>query len=202
MRAVRAHSMITYRLQIILLIVLATVSSIVAAQTDHVAVDKAIYGFEKALPQGWTVIERQFDAIPYGHHFCDDYNGLKGTKLIVIGPDPVQVVWTSLSGETISTTLAKESLELWFMPPNYRDSQTAWLCLHRPIQPIAILEDPSIIIFGRPSHQLNSKTAWLKLLTKAQAISWPESPANDRSKISWSNWEQDIRLAVQKWLQK
>jgi len=82
--------MIAYRLQIILLIVLATVSSIAAAQTDRVTVDQAIYGFEKALPQGWTVIERQFDAIPYGHHFCDDYNGLKGTKLIVIGPDPVQ----------------------------------------------------------------------------------------------------------------
>ncbi|MBA6328517.1 hypothetical protein H4J46_11280 [Colwellia sp. MB02u-6] len=88
------------------------------------------------------------------------------------------------------------------MPSNYRDSQAAWLCLHRPIQPVAILEDLSVVIFGRPSHQLNSKTAWLELLTKAQAISWPESPANDRSKISWSNWEQDIRVAVQKWLQK
>jgi len=194
--------MITYRLQIILLIVLATASSIAVAQTGRAAMDQAIYRFEKALPQGWMVVERQLDAVPYGHHFCDDYRGPKGTKLVLVGPAPVRVVWTSCSGETMSTPLAKESLELWFMPPGYRDSRMAWLCFHRPVQPIEILKGPSVAVFGRPSHQLNSKIAWLELLAKAQAISWPESPANDRSKISWSNWEEDIRLAVQKGLHK
>ena len=73
----------------------------------------------------------------------------------------------------------------------------AWLCFHRPIQPTAILVGQFVSIFGRPSHRLNSKTVLSKLLTKAKTISWPQSPANDRTQITWSNWEDDIRMAVQ-----
>ena len=198
----RTYSMISKLSRILVLVVLVSLVLITVAQTGQPDIAFTINAFEKALPEGWSVAERTLGEIPYGHHYCDDYAGPKGTKVVVVGPKSVHVVWTSLSGQIINSPIAMESLELWFMPPEYQDSRMAWFCLHRPIQPVAILQNSSVLVFGRPSHRLNSKTSLSELLTKASIISWPKSPANDRSQISWASWEKDTRLSVQNSLPK
>lgn len=163
------------------------------------SIDRAISAFENVLPAGWTVAERKPNEYPWGHHFCDDYSGPKGTKITVVGPKTVSVVWTSRSGEPRQTPIAKESLEVWFMPPEYRDSWTAWLCFHRPIQPVTVLKTSQVGVFGRPSHFLNSQDEFRReVLDKAQFVSWPESPHHDYSKISWSTWTRDIGGTLRK----
>jgi hypothetical protein len=179
-----------------------TIWTIAAAQ-GTAAVGDAISVFEKGLPAGWSVAERKANEYPWGHHFCDDYSGSKGTKVTVVGPKPVSVVWVSSTGESRQTPIAKESLEIWFMPPEYRDSWTAWLCFHRPIQPIEVLNNSRVRIYGRPSHRLNSEEEFRRqVLEQAQSVSWPGSPENDRSTLSWSTWTRDIEGTVRKSISK
>ena len=149
-----------------LLLILATSSTIATGQAVGPGLDRAISVFEKALPQGWSVAERKPNDFPWGHHFCDDYAGPKGTKVVVVGPKPVQVAWMSRSGESLSTPVAKESLEVWFMPPEYKDNWSSWLCFHRPVQPIAVLKGPSVSVFGRPSHRLTQKQNFVNCFRK------------------------------------
>lgn len=170
-----------------------------AAAHGAVGVDDAISALEESLPANWSVAERKANEFPWGHHFCEDYVGPKGTKLTVVGPTPVSVSWTKKTGESRQTPVAKESLELWFMPPEYRDSWTAWLCFQRPVQPVNVLSNSKVRIYGYPSHRLNSEEEFrVKVLDQAQTVSWPASPANDRSKLSWSTWAKDIESRLRK----
>jgi len=175
-------------------------SAIAFAQfTSAADVDRAVVVFEKILPSGWSVAERKMNEYPWGHHFCDDYHGPMGTKVTAVGPSAVSVVWVSRIGEKLTTPVATESLEVWFMPPEYKDSSTAWLCSHRPIQPIAIATSPRLGVFGRPSHRIKSEEEFRReVLDKAQFVSWPESPEHNRSKLSWSTWERDMAAALRK----
>ena len=170
-----------------------------AAAQNPSGIDQAISAFEKQLPAGWSVAERRSNEYPWGHHFCDDYAGPRGTKITLVGPKAVSVVWTSRSGEPRQTPLAKEALEIWFMPPEYRDSWIAWLCFSRPVQPVTVLKASKVSVYGRPSHRLNSEEEFRReVLDKAQFVSWPESPHHDYSKLSWSTWTGDIERTLKK----
>ena len=170
-----------------------------AAAQNASGIERAISAFEKQLPGGWSVAERTPNEYPWGHHFCDEYAGPKGTKLTLVGPKAVSVVWTSRSGEPRQTPIAKESLEVWFMPPEYRDSWIAWLCLSRPVQPVTVLKTSQVSVFGRPSHRLNSEDEFRReVLDKAQFVTWPESPHHDYSRLSWSTWTRDIESLLKK----
>ncbi len=170
---------------------------VVSAQAESDPINNLLSRFEKSLPDGWKVVKKQIDSIPYGHHFCDKYEGEKGIKLVITGPTLIDVVWTSESGETFKEPVAAESLDIWFMPGDYHNNKWAWLCFHRPLQPLEILRNQSFSIFGRPGHHLISELKWHELLTKVKAISWPESPAENHSKISWTNWVDDIRRSLE-----
>jgi hypothetical protein len=188
-----------YRLRAVTLLIATGIAAGIAAAQDQSGIDNAISVLEKTLPAGWAIAEQKANEYPWGHHFCDEYTGAKGTMITVVGPKPVNVVWTSAAGERLETPIAKESLQLWFMPPKYRDNWTAWLCFSRPIQPVTVLKTSQVAGFGRPSHRLNSEDEFRReILEKAQFVSWPDSPEHKRSNLSWANWAQDIQRALQK----
>jgi hypothetical protein len=161
--------------------------------------DQIMSAFERGLPAGWSVAKRSSNKYPRGHHDCDDYAGITGTEIVVVGPTAVNIVWTSKAGELRQSPIAKEALDVWFMPSEYRDSRTNWLCFTRRLQPIAILKTSHISVFGSPSIHFNSKEeAKREVFDQALSWDWPQSPHNDYSKLSWSTWRRDIETALRK----
>jgi hypothetical protein len=171
------------------------VTGVAGAQTQP-ALEATARAVEEALPTGWTVAERKSNEFPWGHHWCEDYSGPKGIQIIVVGPKPVSVQMKMKDGISQAFPIAKESLELWVMPPEYRDSWKAWLCFSRPIQPTSIAAVAGARIYGRPAHRLNSEAEFKDLLSKAHAVSWPSSPWNDPATFSWATWARDVEVAA------
>ena len=160
-------------------------------------IEQAIAIVIDTLPAAWRLVETKQNQYPYGHHFCGGYDGLKGTKLTIVGPNSVSVQWTTESGEERVSKVAVESIELWFMPANYKDASFAWLCFHRPVQPVQVFTSSRIRVFGRTSHRLDPPDAFARdILPKASSIRWPDSPANNPSLISWQQWSKDIATAL------
>lgn len=168
----------------------------IASAQNHSVLDTTVGAIEKALPAGWALAEKKSNEFPWGHHWCDDYAGPKGIQVIAVGPKAVSVQLKMKDGTSQSFPVARESLGLWVMPPEYRDSWRAWLCFSRPIQPTAVAVLPTVRIYGRPAHRLNSEEEFKELLATAQAVSWPESPWNNPAGFSWTTWVRDIEAAA------
>lgn len=149
------------------------------------------------LPTGWTLVNTETGQYPYGHHYCSPYKGEKGYKLTLLGPTAVAANWTTESGEKKSTEVGFESIEVWLMPGEYKDAKFAWLCFHRPVQPLHIVDSFNLQAFGRASHYLDPKDKFMKeVLPKATSIRWPDSPATDPALVSWKTWQSDLAKAL------
>ncbi|MCA1568612.1 MAG: RHS repeat-associated core domain-containing protein [Acidobacteria bacterium] len=109
-----------------------------------------------AMPPGWKLAETIPAQIPWGHNSSGtDKSG--GTKLILVGPQDVEFTWRDSSGGWHSEALAKESLELWIMPPSYRNDPLDALDFHRPTPASLIHSDSSVRVYARPAHRLVSE---------------------------------------------
>src|SRR5947207_8585160 len=96
---------------------------------------------QQSLPPGWSIVQSETGQIPWGHHWCDDYKGVTGTKLVARGIRPVRSSFLSRDdNQWRNVVVGKEALEIWLMPGVYRESRIAWMCHHRPIQPTVVVD--------------------------------------------------------------
>ena len=163
------------------------------APYENPAVQKAITDI---VPQGWNLKEVVPNQFPWGHNRSGAAkNG--GVKLIVVGPQDVECSWRDSSGAWRSEALAKESLELWIMPPSYRESFSDVIDIHRPV-PARLLHDGlSVRVYAQPSSRPASEQRYREILQQAaETGGCPRSPRNGGAPLSWSDWEADINSAL------
>jgi len=165
---------------------------------DTVQLDRAVKAITNSLPVGWTIAERKPDQIPHGHHWNENYTGPKGFLLIVKGIRPVDAEFSDAHEKWNAIHVATESLEIWVMPGNYRDSFFRWLSIGRPIPPTVVLKRSTVKVYARPSHVLISKQQFWRILSKSNGVMWPDSPVNSPELLSWKNWRLNLEEAVKK----
>ncbi|TFG37414.1 MAG: hypothetical protein E4H46_01790 [Desulfobacterales bacterium] len=156
------------------------------------ALNKAI---ESILPDGWGIIETKENEIPWGHYLGQNYEGQRGTLLVLRGPANIQLNWQDREGNWKRIPLAKEVLEICIMHPGYHDSWKRFFFIHRPIPATKIYSGNLGVIFGHPTHRITSESKFKEILSQAKATGWPDSPHNE-GKLSWSTWKSDLNMAI------
>ncbi|HSL22952.1 MAG TPA: hypothetical protein VK886_15575 [Vicinamibacterales bacterium] len=118
--------------------------------------------------------------------------------LVVTGPKPVSVWWSDANGRSHRDPIAVESINIWLMPPAYRNNWRTLLTMHAPPQPDRVFADERVRVYARPSHRLAISEQQFKeqIMTKAAGISGPESPWNEASRLSWGSWQPDLHRAL------
>jgi hypothetical protein len=89
----------------------------------------------KLAPTGWAIAEDAPGQVPEGHYWGDrgrDYQGPRGRRVVFMGPRDVECRWRDRNGAWQHEKVGKETLELWVMPGNYRESWGSWFNLHAP----------------------------------------------------------------------
>jgi hypothetical protein len=154
----------------------------------------------QALPVGWSVVERKEGEIPWGHHWCEDYKGVTGTKLVIRGPARAKSRFRDSEGHWTDVAVGAEALEVWVMPTAYEEGWRNNVCFHRPIQPDSVVASRAVRLYARPAAHQNSdeQALFQEQLAKATAVESPESPWNDPKRISWQSWSADLRRAFEK----
>jgi hypothetical protein len=160
---------------------------------ENPTVQKAIIA---AAPRGWTLAEVVPNQFPWGHNRSGGAkNG--GVKLILVGPQDVECVWRDSSGAWHSEVLAKESLELWIMPPYYYESLSDLINIHRPIPARLVHDGTSVRVYAQPSIRLVSEQRSREVLQQAaETGGCPRAPYNGATQLSWSNWQEDLNRAL------
>ena len=159
---------------------------------DNPAMTKAIV---RVAPPGWKLAETKSDQIPWGHHWSDGYKGHGGTKLTLVGPRDVEFRWSDNSGTPHEEPLAKESLELWIMPGQYREGMSI-LDFHAPVPADLVFSGKAVRIYGQPSHRIVAQQRFQELLKQATATDWPRSPHRRETPLSWAAWKADVERAA------
>jgi hypothetical protein len=137
--------------------------------TSQLAVSGEIYDAVKRIaPVNWEIIQIKEKEIPWGHYWGIDYDGPKGDLLVLEGPADVLFNWQDKSGKWHNAPIAKEALELWIMPPEYKRSWKRFFVFHRPISAKHIFSGELGKVYGRQSHHITSKEEFKKLLSQAK----------------------------------
>ena len=174
------------------LAVLALCTMAFAAHGQSTSLDKAV---ARELPAGWSIVERKDGEIPWGHHWCEEYKGVTGTKFVIRGPLGAKSRFQDSSGAWTDVVVGAEALEVWIMPNTYGEGWRNTFCFHRPIQPEHVADGGSLRIYARPAAHQNAEEErrFKEHLAKATAMESPESPWNDPNRISWQSWRTDLR---------
>jgi len=147
------------------------------------------------------VVQNETGQIPWGHHWCDDYQGVTGTRLIARGIRPFRSSFLSRDdNQWRDVVVGKEALEIWLMPNAYRESRLAWMCHHRPIQPTHVVDLMRLRVYGRPSgHSDAEEKRFFEIqLSASNGVKSAESPWNDPKQLSWQSWRIDLKSALVK----
>lgn len=149
------------------------------------------------MPESWQVLDVKRGVIPYGHYDGVDYKGPQGLLLTVEGSRTVYLHWKDNEGLWHREPLAKESLELWIMPPEYHRSWRRFFSMKGPIPAEKIYSGSAVKIYAKPGHYISDSEALDELISSQEAVStsWPESPSHT-GEISWPNWKNDIKQAI------
>jgi len=169
-----------------------------AVADDTVQLDRAVKAITNSLPAGWTLVERRTNEIPWGHHWNRDYTGPKGLLVIAKGIPPVNAEFRDANGKWHAIHVATESLEIWLMPGNYRDSRFAWWSIGRPIQPTVVVNRGPVKVYARPSQVLISKQQFDETCSKFNGVRWPDSPWNSPELLTWKNWRLNLKETITK----
>ena len=156
---------------------------------------------QQSLPAGWSIVHSETGQIPWGHHWCDDYKGITGTKLVARGIKPVRSSFLSRDdNHWRNVVVGKEALEIWLMPSAYHESRSAWMCHHRPIQPTHVVDLTGLRVYARPSGHSDAeeKRFFDNQLSASNGVKSPESPWNDPKQFSWQTWRIDLKSALVK----
>jgi len=127
------------------------------AHPQSSAIDRAVEAIANALPVGWRITQRKAEQIPWGHHWCEKYEGVKGLELEIKGVRKIRTQFRGKDGIWRAVPVGTEALTVWVMPADYSDSFWAWTCFHAPIQPTSVAKASGVRVWARPSGTLDSK---------------------------------------------
>ncbi len=181
----------TYKSVLLFLLILVC-SGFSMTDTGHDRKKQLIDKIIENIPSKWRLVERKLGVIPYGHYWGSEHEGPKGFSLILEGDEDVYLHWKDNNGLWHQEALAKESLELWIMPPDYSESWKRYFIIHRPKSAELLFPGKSARIYGYPGHRIVSDERFTQIILHAKSTKWPESPAN-KSALSWGTWKEDIR---------
>lgn len=153
--------------------------------------DRLIDNIKKSIPSEWRIAEIKSDVIPRGHYWGLEYKGPKGLSIVLEGPMDVFLHWKDKKGDWHQEALAKESLELWIMPHEYRESWKRFFIIHRPKSAELLFSGRIIKVYVYPAHRGVSDKKFNEILSHAKSTSWPDSPANN-GVLSWKTWKKDL----------
>lgn len=146
---------------------------------------------ETVLPKSWSVAERKPGALPEGHYWGQEYNGVRGEEILLQGGADVHVSWQDGTGDWHSDVVGKEALKLYVMPSTYRESWLRFLIPKRPVAARLLVETPSFKVYAYPSFRITESEKLDQIVKQGKAIRWPDSPENTGS-LSWGTWVTDI----------
>lgn len=151
---------------------------------------------ESVLPKGWTIVERQSAVFPYGHYWGQEYVGVRGDKLVIQGVADINFSWQDSIGLWHTVAGAKEALEIYVMPPAYRESLLRFFKPMRPKAAHLILEGKSVKVYAYLSAWVTEKDMVMieQRVKQSQSSYWADSPKSTGS-LTWNNWSNDIERA-------
>lgn len=162
-------------------------------------VAQAISAIAGTLPASWSVAEREEGQVPGGHYWGDwgaNYQGPKGTRIVLAGPQPTYFCWQSKSGEWKREPLGRESINVWFMPGDYSQGFWSWVNPHAPARAPLVFAGRTVKLFAQVSgHLFDEDKAKLKeILAGAMAAGCSNGGESERS---WLTWREDIARGME-----
>ena len=151
---------------------------------------------QSVLPSQWRIVEIKDNELPWGHYWSTDYKGKKGQMIIIEGPSEVSCNIRDNAGKWNTLPVAKETIELWIMPPDYKDTWKRFLDPHRPVPAKEIFGSKIGKVYGKTAHRLKDEKQFRELLKNVTEICWPDSPHNN-GKVSWQSWQEDMKKKLQ-----
>lgn len=146
---------------------------------------------ERGLPRAWMIVEKNPAALPQGHYWGQDYDGVRGEEIVLQGSEDVKVSWQDATGNWHTEAIGKEALRLYVMPKDYRESMLRFLILKRPPTAALLIETESAKVYAQPSFRVVEKDRLDRIVKQAQAVSWPANPART-GLLTWEAWRSDL----------
>ena len=147
----------------------------------------------KLAPAGWLIAEEAPGQVPEGHYWGDrgrDYQGPRGRHVVFMGPRDVEFTWRDRNGAWQREKLGKETLELWIMPGNYRESWASWFNLHAPPAAELIFAGTNVKVYSKPSARVTSEARFKEILKDATET---RGMGSSDDGLSWSTWRSDLK---------
>jgi hypothetical protein len=110
----------------------------------------------------------------------------------------VNFQWRDHQKQLHQEAIAKEALKLWIMPPEYHESWKRHFMFHRPIPAILIEAGEAAKVYGFQTHHIVNRPKFEARLKEAIFTSWPNSPHDEGSPLSWKSWRKDLKTVLKK----
>jgi hypothetical protein len=172
------------------------------AETSSYSNDHIFHAIQNSLPSNWKIVERKSNKIPHGHYWGLEYKGRLGQEIVIQGPTEVMFRWRDRDGKFHQVPLAKETLKVWIMPPDYSESWKRHFMFHRPIPAMIIVAGEGVKVYGFQTHRIVNENEFKDLLKQATETAWPNSPHDHNGCLSWSNWRKDLSDALNSVVEK
>lgn len=181
----------------ILIVVFSFCIVSIAMVSDYNELEYYAKIIEDSMPDSWRLIKKITGVIPYGHYDGLEYDGSKGILLLLEGDIDVFFHWKDKNEVWHREALAKESLEIWIMPPEYRLSWKRFFVMKSPVPAKEVYSDEKIRVYGYTSHHIESLKEFNEIASSFPSITtgWPDSPYHT-GVLSWVTWKEDINLIM------
>jgi hypothetical protein len=177
--------MMTFQVKHVALIALISLCAggVAMADTDYGKLKRVADNIVNKMPNSWRVVEEKTGVIPYGHYDGLKYEGPSGLALVLEGARDVFLHWKDKHGVWHQQSLAKESLEVWVMPPEYHQSWKRFFIMKSLVPAEKIYSGKEIKVYGYPTHHIVSLEIFDDIMSSLPAVttSWPDSPYNTGS---------------------
>ena len=193
--------MTTFQIKHVALILLVSLCAVgvVMADTDYRRLKRVAAKIVAKMPNTWRVVEERTGVIPYGHYDGLKYEGPGGLALVLEGDRDVFLHWKDESGVWHQQPLAKESLEVWVMPPEYHQSWKRFFVMKSPVPAEKIYDGKEAKVYGYPTSRWASQKSRERfdeiVPALSVATSWPDSPRHTGI-LSWTSWREDVKKAL------
>ncbi len=168
--------------------------------TDYGRLKRVANKIVAKMPDTWRVVEERTGVIPYGHYDGLKYEGPGGLALVLEGNRDVFLHWKDKNGVWHQQPLAKESLEVWVMPPEYHQSWKRFFVMKSPVPAEKIYAGKEAKVYSYPTSRWASQKSRERfdeiVPSLSVATSWPDSPRHTGI-LSWTTWREDIKKALQ-----
>lgn len=193
--------MMAFQIKHVALIVIASLFAVdvVMAVTDYGRLKRVADKIVAKMPNTWRVVEEKTGIIPYGHYEGLKYEGTGGLALVLEGDQDICLHLKDKNGVWHQQPLAKESLEIWVMPPEYHQSWKRFFIMKRLVPAEKIYDGKEAKVYAYPTHHIASLEQFDEIVSSLSAVTttWPDSPYHTGN-LSWATWREDIKKAFQK----